>query len=222
MAGLHLNALALVVFDLDGTLVDSLRDLAESVNELIVECGGAPHSQDAVGRMVGEGAATLVARAFAAAGVPAPPDALARFLAIYDRRPLRWTRPYDGVVELLDTLASRVTLALLTNKPLGATRDILEGLSLAPFFGPRVLGGDGPIPRKPDPAGLFQLMTAAGAAPRTSLMVGDSLVDALTARSAGAHACLARYGFGFASIPPDALAPEDRLIDRPLDLLTLL
>lgn len=212
----------LIVFDLDGTLVDSLRDLAESVNELVVACGGRPHAQDAVGRMVGEGAATLVARAFAAAHLTPPADGLERFLAIYDQRPLRWTRPYEGVVELLEALAPRVTLAVLTNKPLGATRDILDGLSLARFFGDRVLGGDGPLPRKPDPSGLHQLMAASSASPAASLMVGDSLVDALTARAAGTRACLARYGFGFTSFPPDALTPDDHLIDTPLDLLALL
>lgn len=209
----------LYVFDLDGTLVDSLRDLAESVNALVVELGGQPHTQEAVGRMVGDGAATLVARACAAAGIPQPPDALERFLAFYDRRVLQWTRPYPGVEALLEQLSGSATVAVLTNKPLGATREILDGLDLARFFGDRVVGGDGPLPRKPDPSGLQALMRDAGVAPSETVMVGDSLVDFQTAVALGAPACMARYGFGFSSFPVAELRPIDRVIDRPLDLL---
>jgi phosphoglycolate phosphatase len=214
-----LPSVSLVVFDLDGTLVDSLRDLAESTNALLEACGAAPHSEAAIGRMVGEGAATLVARAFAAAGGEPPPDALQRFLAIYNQRPLRWTRPYPGIEELLEALAPQVTLAVLTNKPLAATREILDGLQLARHFGTRVLGGDGPLPRKPHPAGLLHLTSRAGASPTETVMVGDSEVDFRTARAGGARPCMARYGFGFATFPLTELTPHDLVIDRPLDLL---
>jgi phosphoglycolate phosphatase len=92
----------LLVFDLDGTLVDSRQDLADSANALIVSCGGAPQSEAAIGKMVGDGAAALVARALTAAGVtPHPPDALARFLDLYDSRLLEHTRPHDGMREAL-------------------------------------------------------------------------------------------------------------------------
>src|SRR5262249_21283947 len=150
------------VFDLDGTLVDSRRDLAESVNDLVVERGGRPLPEEAVGRMVGDGAALLVSRAFALAGVALAPDALARFLAIYDARLLKHTRPYPGIPETLETLQRTCELAVLTNKPLAATREILTGLDLSRYFrADRVLGGDGPFPRKPDPAGLRDLANAA-------------------------------------------------------------
>ena len=86
----------LVVFDLDGTLVDSLRDLAESINELLIECGLEPLPHDQIGRMVGDGAATLVSRAFTAAGRVEPPGTLVRFLTLYNRRLLTFTRPYTS------------------------------------------------------------------------------------------------------------------------------
>src|SRR5438552_526984 len=118
----------LVVFDLDGTLVDSRRDLAESVNQLIVDRGRPPLPEASVGHMAGAGAAVLVQRAFAAAGLAADPDAVVQFLAIYNQRLLKYTRPYPGIVDVLDRLARQTLLAVLTNKPLAATSDILIGL----------------------------------------------------------------------------------------------
>ena len=211
-----------MVFDLDGTLVDSRRDLAESANTVIAAAGGQPHSEAAIGRMVGDGAATLIARAFAAAGLPKPDDALEQFLAVYDARLLRHTRCYDGVLPLLDALAPRVTLAVLTNKPLAATTEILDGLELAGYFGARVLGGDGPHPRKPEPFGLQALIADAGVPASRTLMVGDSVIDWRTAQAAGAVGCLARYGFGADGFPVAEIRPGHRVIDRPLDLLACL
>jgi phosphoglycolate phosphatase len=212
-----------VIFDLDGTLIDSRRDLADSANEVLVECGAAALTEQAIGRMVGDGAATLVARAFAAAGQTLPPDALARFLAKYDDRLLAHTRPYDGIEDLLTAIRLRLSLAVLTNKPLGATQRILTGLGLAPFFDPAsVIGGDGPYPRKPDPGGLIELSRRLGASTRDTVLIGDSPVDWKTARAAGAKACIARYGFGFDGFPADALTNTDATIDHPLDLLQLL
>lgn len=212
----------LFVFDLDGTLVDSLRDLADSANALIASCGGAPLSVDAVGRMVGEGAATLVARVFTAAGIEAPADALDRFLAIYDTKLLDHTRPYPGMPEAIASLSTRASLAVLTNKPLDATRRILDGLKLSGFFEvDAVFGGDGPLPRKPDPAGLQQLCARARVAPADAMMVGDSLVDWQTARNAGTGICLARYGFGFREFPADRLDGREHPIDAPAGLLAL-
>jgi phosphoglycolate phosphatase len=212
----------LVVFDLDGTLVDSRRDIAESANDLLVECGAQPLSEEAIGTMVGDGAATLIARAFAAAGCPPPADALGRFLDIYDRRLLRHTRVYDGIPALLETLSATLATAVLTNKPIGSTLAILDGLELTRFFRGGVLGGDGPHPRKPDPAGLLQLMQTAGASPGETLMVGDSGADWQAARAASTRSCLARYGFGFHSVPIALLTPDDSIIDRPLDVVDYL
>ena len=212
---------ALIVFDLDGTLVDSRRDIAEAANTLLEECGAAPLSEERIGRMVGDGAATLVARAFAAVGMAASADALERFVAIYGSRLLRHTRPYPGIPDVLSHLSQRAALALLTNKPIAATREILEGLDLARYFGASVVGGDGPFPRKPSPSGLQHLAAAAGATAEATMLVGDSVIDWRTARAASTAICIARYGFGFESFPVAALGPADRLVDAPEELLFL-
>jgi phosphoglycolate phosphatase len=212
----------LFVFDLDGTLVDSLRDLADSANDLLGQCGAPPLSIDAVGRMVGEGAATLVSRVFAASGVPEPADALDRFLAIYDGRLLNHTRPYDGMPEALDALAERASLAVLTNKPLLATRRVLDGLRLSRFFDAgAVLGGDGPLARKPDPTALRSLCARVSVDPEQAMLVGDSFVDWQTSRNAGTAICLARYGFGFREFPQENLNGHEHLIDSPRQLIEL-
>ena len=213
-------AFRLIVFDLDGTLVDSRRDLAESVNTLLVERGLPALPEESIGRMVGDGAATLVSRAFLADGVIADPEALKRFLTIYHARLLKYTRPYDGIPKVLSALAPRIPLAVLTNKPLAATLAVLDGLDLTQYFPTdRVLGGDGPIPRKPDPAGLERLASQCEVPVTATLLVGDSLVDARTARAAAARLCLARYGFGFQELGDARIAPDEYVIERPLDLL---
>lgn len=216
------SRIRLFVFDLDGTLVDSQRDIANAANDVLQNCGAAPLSEVAIAGMVGDGAARLIARAFKAANWPRPSDVLEQFLEAYHVRMLEHTRPYAGIPELLETLCARGTLAVLTNKPMFATRAILDGCGLATYFGGRVLGGDGPLPRKPDPAGLLSLMHDADVDASESLMVGDSAADLRAARNAGTHACIARYGFGYAGIPPAELQESDRIIDHPLQLATTL
>jgi phosphoglycolate phosphatase len=221
---LKLERFQLIVFDLDGTLVDSRRDIAEAANTLLEECGAEPLAEEQIGRMVGDGAATLVARAFAATGMAAPADALERFVAIYGHRLLRHTRPYPGIPEVLRQLSERASLALLTNKPLAATHEILDGLDLTRYFSSAIVGGDGPFPRKPDPLGLQHLVANAGARAATTVMVGDSVIDWRTARSAATAIWLTRYGFGFEGVPAADLArlgPDDRVIDTPAELLSL-
>ena len=217
-----LIAIRFVVFDLDGTLVDSRRDLAESANQVLGESGAALRSEEDIGRMVGDGAAILVARAFAAAGVPQPPHALARFLEVYNSRLLKFTTPYPGVPEMLDRLGERVTLAVLTNKPLAPTTSILSTLGLSKHFHGRVLGGDGPLPRKPDPAGLRSVIDRATVPARETLRGGDSVIDWRTARAAHARSCIARYGFGFTGFPVEEARADDSFSDRPGDILSLL
>jgi phosphoglycolate phosphatase len=213
-------ALALIVFDLDGTLVDSSGDLATAANRLVVGRGGRPLSKDAVVRMVGEGAAVLVRRALAASGLdPETPDALQEFLAIYDEVLLDTTRPYPQTIETLEELARRFPLAVLTNKPARSTALVLDGLAMTPLFR-KVIGGDTRFGRKPDPAGLLHLIEQAGTSPASTLLVGDSPVDRATARNAGARVCLARFGFGFRFGPGD-LDGSEILIDDPQALLRI-
>jgi phosphoglycolate phosphatase len=211
----------LAVFDLDGTLVDSRRDLASAANALLEESGAPPLDEEAVGRMVGDGAAMLVHRAFEAAGHAEPEDALSRFLALYGERLLETTRPYPGIVELLDALERGTAMAVLTNKPRAMAETVLSGLGLRRYFSD-VFGGDGPYPRKPQADGLRALMRAAGVEGDSAMMIGDSVVDLRTARGAGARICLAGYGFSFASVPVSELRGDEWIVDAPLDLATRL
>ena len=198
----------LIAFDLDGTIVDSRRDLAESANQLIVELGGSPLPEEAIARMVGEGAATLVRRALTAARVADVRDALARFLEIYDTRLLQHTRVYPGLADVVRFARTIGHVAVLTNKPLAPSERILEGLGICDLFD-EVTGGDGPLPRKPDPAALQALMRSAGATPQTTLLVGDSAIDHETAIRAGVRCCLVSFGFGYDTFPKERLRDED-------------
>jgi phosphoglycolate phosphatase len=186
----------LIVFDLDGTLIDSKRDLAESANEMLAAYGATPLAEKDVAGFVGDGARQLVMRALEAAGVVADVSgALDRFLEIYGGRLFVHTRLYPGVTEAVAAAKPRCALAVLTNKPEGFARQLLGGFGLSPFF-QWVIGGDSGFPRKPDPSGLSHVIQQAGVTARACLMVGDSMVDVETARAAGASVCIAEYGFG--------------------------
>jgi phosphoglycolate phosphatase len=188
--------MTLVVFDLDGTLVDSRQDLADSTNAVLESYGAQPLARDEVVQLVGEGARVLVQRALAAAGVDADLDqALERFHKCYTPRLLATTRPYPGIDEALVAARSCAILAVLTNKPLAPSLQLIEAFGWSSHF-VRVIGGDGPLPRKPDTAGLRELMTQAGATPASTMLVGDSMIDVDTARRAGVAMCVARFGFG--------------------------
>lgn len=206
----------MIVFDLDGTLIDSARDLTEAVSELVQGLGAGPLREDVVVGMVGEGARTLVQRALAHAGLdPATPGALERFLAIYDRRLLNHTAAYEGMPEVLAMLVHAGPLAVLTNKPVAPAERLLAALGLRGFFS-EVIGGDGVHPRKPDPAALLALAAVGGPA----VMVGDSPVDAATAGAAGCPFVLAAYGFGAARF--DGHAPAGaRVVHHPRELASL-
>jgi phosphoglycolate phosphatase len=210
----------LIVFDLDGTLIDSARDLCNSVNAAL-EHMGRPHLDDhIIASFVGNGAPMLVRRSLAVEnGVP--PDevhdeelatAYTFFLAHYREHKLDFTYAYDGVLEALTALRSGPKgelrrLAVLTNKPVRPARAICDGLGMGDLFF-RVYGGDSFPLKKPDPMGLRSIMQEAGAAPDETLMVGDSKVDVLTARNAGAFALGCQFGFGpqnLMEVPPDVV-----------------
>jgi phosphoglycolate phosphatase len=162
--------------------------------------------------MVGEGAAVLVGRALAAAGRAEPPDAVTRFLAIYDTRLLNHTRPYDGVIDAVRAAREHARVVVLTNKPRRPSEEILTGLAMRQLF-ETVVGGDGPYPKKPDPAALLALMDDAGAAPEHTLMVGDSAIDHETALRTGVRSCLCAFGFGFRNFPRQRLTGQEWVVE---------
>jgi len=195
--------IAAVVFDLDGTLIDSRRDLAAAVNGVRGELGYEALPVARVVEHVGHGARNLVRRSLpeevAGEGFEA---AFGRFLEIYYDCCLRETRPYPGVEELLDAIAGRLPMAVLTNKPERHTGKILKGLGLARHLR-FALGGDTLPVHKPHPDTLREAARRLGAPPARTLLVGDSAIDAETAQNAGAPAALVTWGFG----TPRELAP---------------
>jgi phosphoglycolate phosphatase len=212
----------LVVFDLDGTLIDSIGDLAAAVNLLLAERGGGPLPVGVVAAMVGEGARLLVTRAMAAAGLDGDAsEAVARFLELYDGLLPGETRPYEGIPGVLAALGRHSRLDVLSNKPTDASLKLLDALGLMPFF-ETVVGGDGPFPRKPAPDGLLRLAADAGARPDETVLVGDSTIDLLTAQAAGTAACIARYGFGQVTFDESRLRGDELFAATPHDLVALL
>ncbi len=220
------DALKLLVFDLDGTLIDSAQDLCNSVNATLSAFGRKPLPDEEIAGYIGNGALTLVRRAFAAEG-GAPVDdptihkAHDHFLAYYREHKLDYTYAYDGVLEALEALRSvhdqtdapARAMAVLTNKPVRPAQAICEALGLAPYF-LNIYGGNSFNTKKPDPEGLFALMQEAGARPEETVMIGDSQVDVQTARNAGAWSIGCTFGLAPGSL--EAI-PPDVLVDSPAD-----
>lgn len=213
-------SIRLVVFDLDGTLIDSIVDIAASANEALIEVRGegARLPQDLVQSFVGGGARQLIERCLVASHQPADDleRVFERFLAIYAERLTETTRLYPGMESTLDGLASSAALAVLTNKPGAMSRALLRELGLTDRF-MAIIGGDDLASRKPDPEGLLKIVAEAGVSPRETVMVGDSAVDVLTARRAGVLAIGVSWGYdreGVRREQPDLLAtkPSDLLL----------
>ena len=210
----------LIVFDLDGTLIDSARDLCNSVNAALEHMGRPQLPDEIIASFVGNGAPMLVRRSLAVENGVSPDEihdeelatAYSFFLAHYREHKLDFTYAYDGVPDALAGLgrtahgASRC-LAVLTNKPVRPARAICEGLGMGPVFF-RIYGGDSFPLKKPDPLGLRTLMEEARALPEETLMIGDSRVDVQTARNAGAWSLGCQFGFGpqnLMEVPPDVI-----------------
>lgn len=220
----------LLVFDLDGTLIDSSLDLCNSVNAALLHVGGQALPQAMIASYIGDGAAMLVRRAL---GYPGELDALDSgageelfrrtydfFLAYYREHKLDNTRCYDGVLESLSQMRTAhpgLPMAVLTNKPVNPSRDICLALGLAPFFFQNY-GGNSFAMKKPDPTGLLALITEASSrsgrtiTPEETVMIGDSDVDVLTARRCGAMSLGCTFGLAPVAL---AAAQPDVLVDHP-------
>lgn len=188
---------SLVIFDLDGTLVDSAADLAAAINAMLADFGREPLPVAEVRLMIGDGVPRLVARALAARHCQAADPAAAErlFMRHYESGATTLTAAFPGVAAALRALRDEgIPLAVCTNKPARISADILGRLGLAAHF-ERVIGGDSLPFRKPDPRVLLALTEAFAVRPDTSLLVGDSEVDAATARSAGVPFVLMKHGY---------------------------
>jgi len=202
----------LLVFDLDGTLVDSVPDLTNALNKVLRECNYAPLTRAEVAPMVGDGVPTLVARAFAArfGSAAEAAEALPRYTDIYEANATALTRPYSGVRDTLEALRRRgYRTAVCTNKPQRATMAVLQGFDLAGLFD-GVAGGDRYPVRKPDPGHLLGLIGELGGSAGQAAMIGDSENDAAVAHAAAVPLVLMRYGYARA-------APETLGADAVLD-----
>lgn len=202
----------LLVFDLDGTLVDSKQDLAMSVNAMRAEMGLDPLSLELITSYVGQGVTLLVRRSLGALATSENVEkGLAFFLAYYHDHMLDHTAPYPGVAETLAKLGSH-KLAVLTNKPVNFSREMLTRLGFAPYFA-YIYGGNSFPQKKPDPVGLHKLMEDLQISARATLMVGDSDTDVLTGRNAGVWTCGVTYGFGahtLQKVSPDLVIDDLR------------
>lgn len=206
----------LLIFDLDGTLIDSRLDLANAVNATRIHMGMPPLTNERVYSYVGNGAPVLVRRALGpGAGEADVERALEFFLEYYRHHDLDHTVLYPGVAEALDRFhTAGKRMAVLTNKPVRMSRHIVEGLGVAHHFF-QVYGGNSFEQKKPNPIGVEALVQEAGVAHSDALMVGDSSVDIQTARNAGIKAAGLTYGF-----QPETLADPapDAVFDRMQDL----
>jgi phosphoglycolate phosphatase len=234
--------LRLLIFDLDGTLIDSRLDLIHSVNAALRHIGRDELDGDVIASYVGDGAPALMRRAV---GETEDEDlfraALEYFLGYYRLHKLDHTTVYEGIPELLASLAQRHTslpegvsstlispndgrrrnrrqMAVLSNKPVNPSRDIVRAFGLSDFF-VRIYGGNSFLTKKPHPLGVTTILEETGVSPEHALMIGDSSVDVLTGRNAGMWTCGVTYGFAPQTL---AEAPPDVLLDSPYELKELL
>lgn len=221
--------LKLLVFDLDGTLIDSAQDLCNSVNETLKHFGHGPLPDPQIASFVGNGVSVLVRRSLAASEDMPPEDvdeklleqALAYFVGYYREHKLDFTYAYEGVIEALAALRNlhdapdgiQRVMAVLTNKPVNPARGICDGLGMAGYF-LHIYGGNSFPTKKPDPLGLRSLMEETETAPEETVMIGDSRVDVETARNAGVWSLGCNFGFGPRNLME---CPPDVLVDTPAE-----
>lgn len=219
MTAPKLHPVRALIFDLDGTLIDSKRDLIHSVNAMLREMGRQKLDEETISGYIGHGAPLLVSRAL---GGNAKEEELRRalqfFLAYYEEHKLDTTCAYPGVAETMAELGRKqLPMAVLTNKPVRISVRILEALGLVNHFR-AIYGGNSFQTKKPDPFGANKILEQFGAAPSETMVVGDSEVDVQTARNASAMAATVNYGFG---VHDRARHPADIYLDKIGDLLPL-
>jgi phosphoglycolate phosphatase len=218
MTAPNFSTVRALIFDLDGTLIDSQRDLILSVNAMLQEMGREQLHEDTISGYIGHGAPQLIGQALGNHATEEERQrALQFFLAYYEDHKMDSTCAYPGIPEALEELAS-YPMAILTNKPVRISLRILKELRLAKYFR-AVYGGNSFATKKPDPLGAQAILREFCAAPAEAILIGDSEVDVQTARNAGTFAAAVNYGFG---THDRAAHPADIYLDRLADLVPVL
>ena len=216
MADTKLNSVRALIFDLDGTLIDSKQDLIRSVNAMLSELGRSELAEETISGYIGHGAPRLVERALGESGTEEERQrALQFFLGYYELHKMDTTCAYPGVAETLEKL-SGLPMAVLTNKPVRISVRILDAMGLAKYFR-AIYGGNSFETKKPDPLGARTILDELRAEPQEALLVGDSEVDVQTARNAGTLAAAVNYGFG---VHDRGAHPADIYLERFGELAT--
>jgi phosphoglycolate phosphatase len=218
MADPKLSSVRALIFDLDGTLIDSKQDLILSVNAMLSELGREELAEETISGYIGHGAPQLVARALGDGCTEEERQrALQFFLSYYEMHKMDTTCAYPGVAETLEKLAD-MPMAVLTNKPVRISVRILDAMGLSKYFR-AIYGGNSFETKKPNPLGARTILRELRAEPQEALLVGDSEVDVQTARNAGTLAAAVNYGFG---VHDRSAFPADIYVDRFSELVTLL
>jgi phosphoglycolate phosphatase len=218
MTDLNFGSVCALIFDLDGTLIDSKQDLIHSVNAMLRELGRRALPEETISGYIGHGAPQLVQRALGEEGTEEERQrALQFFLSYYELHKMDSTCAYPEVQETLEKLPG-MPMAVLTNKPVRISVRILDELGLSKYFR-AIYGGNSFETKKPDPLGARTILRELSVEPQEALLVGDSEVDVQTARNAGTLAAAVNYGFG---VHDRGVHPADVYLDRFGELATLL
>lgn len=205
----------LFIFDLDGTLIDSKRDIALSVHHTMKILGLSPISDEMIASYVGNGVTPLIRKSVGENPKLNVDEAIRIFMAHYEEHCLDSTRPFPDIPEVLDHFKDKIKI-VATNKPQGFSEKILDGLGLTTHF-QGIFGGDTHFPKKPDPAVIHHLLKTFQAEVAKSVIIGDSRIDIETGRNARILTCGVTWGFR----PGEELTGSDFLVDRPEDLIRI-
>ena len=215
---IQLDEIDLLVFDLDGTLVDTRQDLAHAVNFALAHFGKDHFSHESIVGFVGDGIVKLIERALGEEGTPNVEEALRLFRSYYGEHISDYSQPYHGVIDLLEALTHKKK-AVLTNKPHVFSEPLLRDLKMRDYFDVTI-GGHNGYPLKPDPAALIEILQRFEVSPERAIMIGDSQNDVLAGQAASMHTCAVTYGF---RPEEELLALNPTIVARsPIEILSLL